>query len=108
MLITFKSKASGDVMMFGDIAKQLLDIIGKKLDKQGTITIEQLPAAIAKLRQAATASKTQQPQTKSADEAKNDDVGEQRPNISLAVRAVPLIVLLERSLRAKVPVVWGA
>jgi hypothetical protein len=33
--------------------------------------------------------------------------GGQRPYVSLAVRAVPLVELLEYSLKEKTPVVWG-
>ena len=42
MLITFKSPASSDVMMFGDIARQMMGIIGKEVTDKGIITVEQL------------------------------------------------------------------
>ena len=39
MLITFKSKASGDVIMFGDVAKRLMEVMGKSPDNQGIVTV---------------------------------------------------------------------
>jgi uncharacterized protein DUF1840 len=106
MLITFKSEASGDVMMFSDVAAQLLGIIGKSLEQRGVITVEQLPDAIARLKQAATANKAQLAKLQEPEQEKSS-AGGQRPFVSMAVRAVPFIELLERSLKAKKPVMWG-
>ncbi|MBS0553631.1 MAG: DUF1840 family protein, partial [Proteobacteria bacterium] len=39
MLVTFKSAASADVIMFGDIAKQLIAVLGKDPeDSKGIVT----------------------------------------------------------------------
>ncbi len=46
MLIVFKSKAAGDVMMFGDVAMTLMEIMGKAPGEKGIVTVEQLPAAV--------------------------------------------------------------
>lgn len=104
MLITFKSKAAGDVIMFGDVAKQMLVAMGKSVDKQGIITVEQLPEAIKRLKQAAAETKAQQKPEAEDDEPKRADG---HVAVSLAQRAVPLIELLEYSLKAKAPVTWG-
>lgn len=107
MLITFKSNA-GDITMFGDIAERLLNIIGMNLGREGVIRVEQIPEAITRLKQAA-ADKAQQSKKLDADERPQDDkdpVDEEEP-VSLAVRAVPLIQLLERSQEEKSPVTWG-
>ena len=48
MLITFKSKAAADLLMYKTHAKPLLDALGKDLD-QGIITAEDMAAAIATL-----------------------------------------------------------
>ena len=45
MLITFRSQAAGDVMMFDNVARQMLRIIGKEPADKGIITLAQLPAA---------------------------------------------------------------
>ena len=106
MIVTFQSQAAGDVIMFGEVAQQMMKIMGKDTTAKGIVTLEQLPDAIARLQAAVAADKAQRggamrPQA----DAKEDGVA-QEP-ISMAQRAVPLIELLERSLRKNKPVVWG-
>lgn len=109
MIVTFQSKASGDVIMFGDVAHKMMEIMGKEAGEQGIVTVEQLPEALARLRAATAADKDarqeqteeQQPQFELAPD------GGRRPYVSLAQRATPLIELLEWSLKKQVPVVWG-
>ena len=52
MLIIFKSKAAGDVMMFGDVAYAMMEIMGKSPAEKGIVTAEQLADAIARLKAA--------------------------------------------------------
>ena len=54
MLVTFKSKASADVIMFGEQAARLIELLGKGTDStaKGIVTVEQLPGAIAALQAA--------------------------------------------------------
>ena len=103
MLIVFKSDAAADVIMFGDIAIELLGVMGKAGGKQGIFTVEQLPDAIARLRRASTTSKSQS----LPDDEDEESPHERQPNVSLAQRAAPLIELFEHSLKDKVPVTWG-
>lgn len=106
MLIIFKSAASGDVIMFDKNGKQMLEIIGKdKDDGKGIVTVEQLPAAIEKLKAAVQEDKARQ--AEQGGEAPGVDPKTGAQLISLAQRAVPLIELMEYSLRDKVPVTWG-
>jgi hypothetical protein len=109
MLIIFQSKAAGDVIMFGDVAYRLMDIMGKEQVQRGIVTIEQLPDAIARLKAAASADKSRHAGLRDEDlpELETAADGGQRPYVSLARRAVPLIELLEWSLKKSVPVVWG-
>lgn len=108
MLIIFKSKAAGDVMMFGDVAHSLMKIMGKAVTDQGIVTVEQLPEAIARLKAAVAEDKTANPVI-DHDERQFEKTpeGGKREAVSLARRAVPLIELLEYSLQEKVPVTWG-
>ena len=108
MLITFKSKAAGDVLMFGDVAQQLLGVIGKPADGQGIVTVEQLPAAIARLRQAVAQSKAQARPRDEETGSERTPPGGERIVVSLAQRAVPLLELFEHSLKAKTPVTWSS
>lgn len=108
MLIIFKSPASGDVIMFEKNGKEMLSVLGKDpADAKGIITVDQLPGAIATLRGAIDADKAHA--AARADETDADDA-EARPaggGVSFFQRAVPLLELLERSLKDKVPVTWG-
>jgi hypothetical protein len=110
MLITFKSEAGADVLMFGETAARLLEVLGKNPDEaRGIVTTEQLPAAIDRLKAAIAEEKARAaPKTAAAEEAERDagQVGMAAP-VSLAQRAWPLLDLLERARRSGAPVVWG-
>jgi len=58
MLVTFKSAASGDLVMFEKNGKEILALLGKDPEAvRGVVTVEQLPAAIVALRTAIAADK---------------------------------------------------
>jgi cyclopropane-fatty-acyl-phospholipid synthase len=100
MLYKFKSQAAADVIMLQPDAETLLKIIGKSPGAQGIVTVQQIPAAVAALRQAIAAQK--QAPAAPKNEARDEDDG-----VSLERRAVPFIALLERSAAAGKDVVWG-
>ena len=108
MIVTFKSKAAGDVIQFGDVAKRLLGIMGKDPDAaQGIITVEQLPDALQRLRAAVAAEKAEMA---ARPRGGDDDEDERRDGpraITLTQRAAPMIELLEYALRDRQPVTWG-
>jgi len=110
MLITFKSHASGDVVMLGNNGKQMLSLLGKcPDDAQGIVTVEQLPVAIMALRQAIEADKANQTGNTGwpeSDTATEPEAGSDSA-IHLHQRALPLLELLERSNSDAVPVTWG-
>lgn len=108
MIVIFRSKAAADVIMFGDVAKRLLEIIGKEPDR-GIITVEQLPAAIARLKAAIAEDKAARTGVREEEmpEFEAAEGGGRRPYVALAVRAVPLVELMEYSLKEETPVVWG-
>ena len=110
MIVTFQSPASGDVIMFGDVAKRMMELMGKAVTDQGIITVEQLPDAIARLKAAIEDDKQQRAGLPEEDLPQTERTGDEkgsRPFVSLAQRAVPLLELLEWSLKKKKPVVWG-
>ena len=49
MIVTFQSPASGDVIMFGDVAQRMMKLMGKDVTDKGIVTVEQLPDAINRL-----------------------------------------------------------
>lgn len=108
MLITFRSEASGDVMMFGEVAKQMLKIIGKEPVGKGIITAVQLPNAIAALKDAIAADNATGSEPADRDlpgtEAEEEDGGSLF--VSTSHRAYPLLELLEWSLKDQKPVFW--
>lgn len=105
MIITFSSKAAGDVIMFGEVAQRLMKIMGKEPDAKGIVTVEQLPEAMAGLRAAIAADKAARAAQAAEDEAHGENG--RPPAISLAQRAVPLLELLEWAHKKQKPVVWG-
>jgi hypothetical protein len=108
MIVTFKSAASGDVIMFGDVAKRMMELMGKNVTDQGIVTVEQLPDALARLRAAVAADKANR--VDDNDDESNHQSGGGRnagPAVSLTQRATPLIELLDWSLKKKKPVTWG-
>ncbi len=108
MITTFKSKASGDVIMFGDVAENMMRVMGKEPTAQGIVTVEQLPDAISRLKQAIAEDKQARAQAAGDERPQYEAApGGKRPYVAFAERAVPLLELLEASLRKSVPVVWG-
>lgn len=109
MIITFKSAASADVIYFGDVARRMMELMGKAASDKGIVTVEQLPAAIARIKAAITEDKARHRQHVLDDDPKTETVegGNSRPFVSLTQRAAPLLAMLEESLGEKKPVVWG-
>jgi hypothetical protein len=113
MIVTFKSAACADVIYFGDVAKRMMELMGKDASEKGIVTLEQLPDAIARLKAAIAADKERH-RAHVLDEGDDGEVktektpdGNARPFISLTQRALPLLAMLEESLGRKKPVVWG-
>jgi hypothetical protein len=101
-MITFQSDASGDVMMFDEVAHRMMDIMGKEHTQRGVVTVEQLPECIARLKAAIA-------EDRARGRAEGDEEEETgvAARVSLAQRALPLLELLERSLQREKPVLWG-
>lgn len=106
-MITFSCKVAGDIPMLQAHGTRLLALIGKSPRGDGIITLEQIPQALAALREAiaqesAPAQRTDDAQTVSTagDETDVEEVG-------LRQRAFPLIQMLERALAAEQPVLWN-
>jgi len=102
-MIVFQSDASGDVMMFDEVAHRMMDIMGKERTSRGVITVGQMPECIARLR-AAIAEERAREKPRQDDE--EDEAGV-AARVGLAQRALPLVELLERSLQRGKPVLWG-
>jgi hypothetical protein len=107
MIVTFRSKAHADIIMFGDIAISLLKLMGHSGTVPSALLAEDVPAALERLKTAIAAHKaTVEDESDSVqdDDDDNDDSDERMVN--LAHRALPLIELLEASATAKCNVMW--
>ncbi len=105
MLYEFKSKATGTVVMTGEVAERLLAIVGKAPGRTGIFTVEQMGPAIAALQDAVGLEKSTQ-----ASEAQEDQEGAAAGGpraVSLAQRAWPLIDMLRTARSADEVVTWG-
>ena len=102
MLVTFRTEAYADLLMFGDIAVQLLKLMGHSGTVPGALVAEDVPAALERLR---TAIAVHQATVPKAAEAVEDDAADESP-VDLAQRAFPLIELLEAAAAAKCDVLW--
>lgn len=108
MLVTFKTNAYSDITMFGTAAVALLKLMGQSGNVPGAIMADDVPDALAELRQGLDklsgqeAGEEQQPVQPSA----TDDEDEE-PVIGLDKRAGPLLSLLEAAIAAKENVMWN-
>lgn len=96
MLVTFSSPAHADITMFGDVAQQMLKIMGHSGTVPSAFNPEDLPSALAKLENAVNESK--------AAEQQPDPDAEFKPG--LAQRALPLISLLKAAIEQNKDVMW--
>ena len=97
MLVKFDSKA-GTLTTFGDVAVQLLRLMGQSGAVPGAILARDIPAAVERLKQGVGARKDP-PSTKKPDDS-------EEPPVGLSQRAFPLIELLERAAKTGADVIW--
>jgi hypothetical protein len=102
MIVTFKTRAHyPDITMFGDVALQLLKLMGRRETLPSAIEAEDIPAALQQLRTRLADQEGAGVEPKS-DNA--DDEGE--APIGLGTRAGPLIEMLEAAAEENVGVMW--
>jgi hypothetical protein len=96
MLIHFNSSV-GEFTMHGDVAIQLLKMMGHSGTVPSAILAADIPAALAKLRVALQHAPPPPP-------PKNDE--EEREYVPIQRRAVPLVELLENAIRNDADIMW--
>lgn len=102
MLVTFKSDAYADIMMFGDAAHRLLKMMGHSGTVPSAILAEDVPAALDRLKRAIE-------EEKSGSQEPGPETGGNDPDdqtISLTYRAIPLIELLTAAAKKHCDVMW--
>lgn len=98
MLVRFRSDA-GDMTMFGDVAQELLKMMGHSGTVPSAILARDIPAALDRLKRGVAAAPAAAPH--SADEER-----EKGPRVSLQQRAYPLIEMLERCSKNGWDLMW--
>ena len=113
MLYKFKSKNTGDVIMLQANGRRILQIIGKEVPEDITITgekgiilPEQMPAAIAALETAIAREEADQ-KAAVAEALARHEPAPHFETISLRQRAQPFIEMLQRCIEDGSDVVWG-
>jgi len=105
MLVRFGSVKTESVTMFGDVAVELIKMLGATGAVPGAISAEDIPSALQRLRQKLQTSHSTGSITSSPEKDTEDDKDRDTP-VALATRAGPLIDILERSSAANAPVMW--
>ena len=105
MPITFKSKATGDLIMLTAHAGALLGRIGKSVSGAGILTVPEMPAALKVLKNLDDGA--QEERTRAAQAANDEPVDAMDEQVSLRKRAVPLVRMIEEAHASGEPIVWG-
>lgn len=103
MLVTFTSSETGELMMFAEPARILLQAVGKETLALGSFTREEMAAAAATLRQAV--ARAEAPPAEEGGEE-----GSSEPVVAIGQRAWPFIDMLERTAKGgrEANIVWRA
>lgn len=116
MPITFKSQATGDLIMLNPHAEALLQLLGKTATAAGIIEAADMPHALSVLRaiddpRHAQATARAERSKHEGDPEDGDAPGVALPfqdePVSLRQRAAPLVRLIEQALAEGKPIVWG-
>jgi hypothetical protein len=102
MLVTFTCQAYADITMFGDVAVQLLKMMGQSGTVPSALLAEDVAAALEQLE---AEMKKHAQETLAQDTLENVD---EEPQVTLSHRALPLIDLLKASEKAKCNIMWDS
>lgn len=110
MLYKFKSKVTGDVIMLQPNGEQLLEIIGKRDTAEpalkGILLPGQMPQALAAIDTAM--AQEEAARREAVAQAQQEKLLPPRfEAVSLRQRALPLVEMIQRCLKAQEPIVWG-
>ncbi len=113
MLITFKSKAYPDVMMYQDHAKRILDLLNKE-PEIGVITAAEAGRAVELLEHEIEESRKHPPSEEIEQDIKahrgeddEDSDHEQAQIVSFSTRAYPMLEMLRAARDNKCDILWG-
>lgn len=117
MPVTFKSQATGNLVMIAAHAEALLKLLGKTAAAPGILEVADMPRALATFRALDPDQLPDVPAraidegADAADTGRHQDdkppVGFQDEPVSLRQRAAPFIRLIEQAQAGGKPIVWG-
>jgi hypothetical protein len=87
--------------MFGDVALNMLKLMGHSATVPGALLAEDIPAALQRL-EAEIKANRQLPESDQPENGEDDDA------VSLSHRALPLIELLKAAAKAKTNIMWDS
>lgn len=90
--------------MFGDVAVELLKLMGRSGTIPGALTSEDIPQALTRLKEAISEKEAETTEITEDDQESEDEFIDQP--VSLRNRAFPLIEMLEAARAEDVPVMW--
>lgn len=97
MLVTFSTDAYANITMFGDVAVNLLKMMGHSGTVPSAMMTEDIPAALSRLNAAISATKKSAP---------IKDIGTGEARVSMNHRALPLINLFSAAAKQNKNVIW--
>ncbi|MGF1686782.1 DUF1840 domain-containing protein [Photobacterium japonica] len=114
MLVTFKCKTCADIVMFGDVAQQMLRMMGHSDHVPGAMEPEDIPMALAKLALATEKLHYDEQHAELAQQGLDGNVLDDEqvnamdvePVVSLHTRAIPLIAMLKSAQEAECFILW--
>jgi hypothetical protein len=103
MLVTFTTDAHADITMFGDVALDMIKMMGHSKTVPGAILAADVPMALSRLKAAINLEKASSVEEVLPVETEGED---HEPMVSMADRALPLIDLLTAAAKAECNVMW--
>lgn len=108
MLVRFSSIKTEPITMFGDVAVQLIKMLGATGAVPGALAAADIPAALSCLRQQLQIAAVSESDVSNSKQDEDDDDEKHETPVALATRAGPLIDLLERASAGNAPLMWEA
>jgi hypothetical protein len=106
MHYTFKSKATGDLIMMGPIGDEVLRVIGKEPESQGIIEPAAMSAAILAIDEAIAREESQPAPIPSGSVGEGPDLSRDE-NVTLRQRVWPFVEMMKRAHAENATIVWG-
>lgn len=102
MLVRFKSPASHDLLMFGEVAEALLALMGMTGHIPSALDPADLPAVRQRLLAGLDAAPLAEPPRKADDEEEASET----TSVPLRQRAVPLLAMIDKAIARQAWVMW--